>query len=148
MLSFFVYCSFNPKLRFFPNPSCPNFQQTCSVDIETNILVHVFIRNVFYSGASFTKLAVTFGLQNQNLEKNRADPTFMDRSLGTLAFVELFSVYKTQPLPPPHKVRWIRLSRMFLRWIRPSRIVQSGGRESYKKISKKNALFNEGTQTL
>lgn len=61
---------------------------------------------------------------NQNLEKNHADPTFMDRSLGTLLHLwGLFQFTQDPTSPPPHKLRWIRLSRMFLRWIQPSRIV-------------------------
>ena len=69
----------------------------------------------------------------------------MDKSLGTLLHLwSYFQFTHTQPLPPPHKQRWTRLSRMFSEF---QHCVGWGKKEVQEKFEK-DTLFNEGTQKL
>ena len=66
----------------------------------------------------------------------------MDKSLRTtLHFWGVFQFTQAQPLPSPHKLCWTRVSRIFFEFQLCIGWGEVGGRENYKKISKRMRCF-------
>ena len=129
VLSFFLYRSSNSNLWFFPNPNISKF----SVDLFSwcrNQCTCACIYQEFYlPRGQFLETPGNFRPTKSNIQIKilrkimQILHSWTEVSGHFCICGAFFNLHKTQPLPPPHKPRWIRLSRMFLRWIQPSRIV-------------------------
>ena len=121
ILSFFLYRSFNSNLWFFPHPNLSKFPVDSFSWCRNQCTCACIYQEFYLLRGQFPETPSNFWLTKSNIQIKILRKIMQilhswAEVLGHFCICgAFFKLHKFQPLPPPHKLRWIRLSRMFLR---------------------------------